>query len=331
MADPRAAEVRGILKKAGVLYKNRNFAANEVFPMLDNVDRTTKIVKEKKGPWFRDEAQPRAPGTAAREIKREFGTQDITPTNYANSTKVTKEERETAAKNNSLPQKPDIKAIQLLANSLDMKKEVRTSAIIHTTNWSAQGAGGLDAEGAWGHATAGSDTFLTDIDAGKIIVRNLSGIIPNRLLLSFEAWMKLHVAPALLAMIYPQGFSRGTILQTESLSALIDMEVRVGGTIKSTAQAKADSSDFTAESIWGSADYPTKGIGFMYYFPDSPDKEEPSTGYQYRVKGTNGQVRRQDTWYDTPTKSTWYDMEEETDITAVCLDTAVLYRDTATT
>ena len=68
MGQPNVKEqiVAGPLANVSVAYRNTEYIADQVFPILDGSDPRAKITKFKKGAWFRDEAGIRAAGTEAK-------------------------------------------------------------------------------------------------------------------------------------------------------------------------------------------------------------------------------------------------------------------------
>lgn len=335
MADDRQASVvRGDLQNVSIEYKNDEefMIADDVFPLIDGLDQRTKVTKHSKGPMFRDEAQVRAPGTAAQLIQRAASTDNITPTNYAAAGMVTDEERAEAKRNNGMVLEPDIDAISLIANSLDIKKEVRAAAVVHATDWAGVGAGGEDAGGLWGAATtAANDTFLADIRKARDAVRALTGKILNSAAMTWECWSALQISLALRNIIYPTTITKNALVTKAALEALIGMKIVVAGGIKSTAEETKAQDDFTPVSIWGAPASPAKGACFLYYRPTKPGLRQVSAGYQYRVKQVNGQGRMTTRWYDKPTHTTYYDTQENTEFANVCDDAAYLFIDTALT
>lgn len=323
--------VRGALQDVSIAYRNPEYVADQVFPIIDGLSRKTKIAKYQKGAWFRDEAEVRAPGTAARLIDYKITSQNIDPINYAVAAQVTDEELQESRKDGNLPiEEPEVDAMELMADKLDLKREVRVSSIIHSTDWNSVGAGGEDAEGNWGNSTAANDTFLADVRKARDTIRRNAGIIPNKLLLSWEAWSKLQVAPALLALMNPTALNRNSLVTVESLSALIGMRIVIGSAIKDNLGENVDDDNFQPVSVWGSSAAPTKGVGFIYYAPDSPGLKTPSAGYQYRLRQESGTGRLISSWRDDALHSDMYDAQEELDIAAVGTDCGYLFKDTAT-
>lgn len=323
--------VRGALQDVSIAYRNSSYVADQVFPLIDKIGRKVKVAKYQKGAWFRDEAEPRAPGTAARVGDMKVTSVNLDPVNYAFATQVTDEEVQEANKPGNLPIQPDIDAQEYLAEKLDLNREVRASALLHATDWNSVGAGGEDAEGHWGDGTAANDTFLADINKARDKILKSTGILPNKLLLSWPAWSKLQTAPALLALMNPTTLSRNALVTTEALQALIGMQLIIGAAVRTTHEENVNDDTFNPVWIWGTSGSEDKGIGFVYYAPDRPGLKTPSAGYQYRVMQESGSGRLITTWRDDSRHAQMYDCQEEVDIAAVGLDCGYLFKDTSTT
>lgn len=332
ITNPLSLIVRGALQDVSIRYRNASYVGDEVFPLINGVHKQAKVMKEKKGAWFRDEAEVRAPGSSAVVIEAGVGTENLDPVNYAAAAKVTDETRKASNEPGSLPINPDIRALELIANSLDLKRERRVSAIVHATDWSGAGAGGVDAEGGWGHATAGSDTFLADMKLGRDTILSNTGVLPNTLMLSYPGWSALEYAPALLALMYPTSLGPNSIVTLSGLAALAKVErIIIGMAIYNTAEETLVDA-LTSRYIWGTdgANH-NKGFGFLYYRPPSPALDQASAGYQYRLAKENGQSRQSTVWREDAGHSDMYDSEEDVDITAVGTDLGYAWKDTALT
>jgi len=323
--------VRGALQDVSIAYRNGDYVSDMAFPIIDGLSRKTKVAKYAKGQWFRDLAEVRAPGTAARVADMKVSSVNLDPIQYATATQVTDEELEESKKTGNIPIQPEIDAQEFMADILDLSREARTAAVVHAASWSGEAAGGVDAEGGWGHATAASDTFLADIKTATDTIKANTGKLPNTLLLSYPAWSALKIAPALLALMYPTSLAAGSLVQVSSLEALIGMKVIVGGAITNSLGENAADDAFAPVYTWGTSGSDRKGIGFVYYRPERPGLKVVSAGYQYRVKQAGGSGRLLTSWRDDARHATMYDAIEEVDIAAVCLDAGFLFKDTATT
>ena len=322
--------VNEYLQTVSILYKNIEYVAERLFPLIDGLSPTVKVGKYHKGPWFRDEAEPRAPGTPARMGEFKITSTNLIPINYAFGTTVPDEERRNANLPSSMPIDPDIDAIMYINEKLDLKKEIIASAVLMATDWCGNGAGGADGGGTWGHATASSDTFLADMITTTVAIRKKTGFKPNTLFISDPTWEGLRVAPALLALMNPQSLDASALVQISSLSALIGMEIIVGSAVKnSDEETLADS--MTGVDIWGESGSEDNGIAFFYYKPPKAGLRVASAGYTYRVAQENGMGRMSTTWRDDAAHSTAYDTQEDVDIAAVGTDLGYLWYDTVAT
>ena len=322
--------VTDYLQNASILYKNAGYVADQLFPIIDGLNPTAKVAKYHKGPWFRDSAEPRAPGSAARVAEFKVTSTNLDPINYAIAGYVPDEERRNASLPTSMPINPDIDLLVFLADQLDIKKEIRGSAVLMATDWSGLGAGGATAAAAWGHATAASDTFLADTRTARDTVLANTGLLCNTLFINWPTWSKLQVAPALLALMNPQQLTANSLVTVSSLSGLIGMEVIVGSAVKNSDEETVDDS-FTSAYIWGESGSETNGIGFIYYKPPTVGLRTASAGYQYRIAQDNGQGRMSTTWRDDARHSDGYDSQENVDLAAVGTDLGYLWYDTVST
>jgi len=331
MPDVNSVIVRQALQNVSILYRNPNYVADQVFPIVNDISSKAKVAKYQKGPWFRNEAEPRAPGAPARILDYSFLTQDLNPITYAVGATVSDELREEALKSGNLPQRPEIDVMELMANSLDLNREARTASIIHSSVWSGIAASGEDAAGHWGDGTAANDTTLADICKAIDTIVGASAIYPNSILLSYPAWSKLRTAPALLALMNPSSLTREALVTPAAFGALIGLpRVIIGSAIKNTAEETVPTDSFTSVNIWGTSGSETKGIAFIYYYPPSVGLLTASAGYQYRVNQANGAPRLSTTWREAARHADCYDTQESTDIAAVCLDAGYLFKNTAT-
>jgi len=328
-----AVQVRQYLQNASLAYRNKLYVADRLFPIVDGLSTKTKVPKYLKGPWHRDSAEVRAPGSPPVRGKVKIGSHNINPINYAYSSDVPNELVRDSNIPGNFPLNPAMTAIELNAQMLDIKKEKRASALLQATVWSGVAAPGTDAEGNWGHATPATDTFLADIRTGRDTVLSNTGHLCNKLFLDWPCWSKLQVAPALLALMNPTSLSREALVSVPALASLIGVEeVIIGAAVENTDEETVADSSFTGSWIWGRASANNaKGVAFLYYAPASASVMTPSAGYQYRVSGDSGAGRSSWTWYDEAGKTTHYATGENTDISATGLDCGYMWYDTSVT
>jgi hypothetical protein len=327
MPQPIGTIVAGPLRQVSVGYKNPNYVADGVAPVIDNVPPEAKIAKYLKGAWFRDEAEVRGPG--ARAARGGYPTDwiDVVLKEYAFAKEVTDEDREIAALASGAPLQPITDAIEFATDRVMLKLEVRLAALIKATSWSGVAAGGEDAEGLW--AAGGSNTFLADVKARIATIQGNTGIKPNRLLLDFGTYMSLTEESTVLDKIK---YTQRGVLTAELLAAILDLEkVLVGAAVKSTAKESKAGTDFTASKIWEVN--AGKGMGFLYYAPPVPGLKVPSALYVCRggnLNGFQGGVRVT-TWREDAEHQDVYEAAHKLDIVACDGYLGFMWKDTLLT
>ena len=327
MPQPNVKEaiIAGPLAGVSVAYRNTEYIADRVFPILDGADPKAKITRYRKGAWFRDEAGIRAAGTRARRGGYPITSVSIATDEYAFAKEVTDEDRRFAASQGAPVLNPDTDALEFAADKIDLKKEIRTAAIIIAGTWADGAAGGQDAEGLW--APPGStNTFLPDIATGKKKIKEC-GVIANCLFIDYATYLGLKEVEVILEKIK---YTQRGVFGTDLLAALLELdEVLVGKAIKSTAEETAAGDDFTAANIWEKN--AGKGMGFLFYRPARLGLKVPTAGLQVRIAYENGLARRTSTWREAAEHQDVYEVAEETQILQVSEDCGYLWNDTYAT
>jgi len=327
MPQPNVKEeiIAGPLQNVSVAYKNDEYIADEVFPILDGADPKAKIYKYKKGAWFRDEAGIRAPGTRAKRGGYVITPVSVSTDEYAFAKEVTDEDRRFARLKNAPPLQPEMDAIEFAADKVDLKKERRVADLITGGTWLDGSAGGQDAEGFWSPAGS-TNTFLVDISTGKKALKAI-GVIATDLVIDYDTYESLkHVESILDKIKYTQ---RG-VLTKDLLAAILELKaVHVGSAIYSDAEEAADGDDFNAVDIWTVT--AAKGMGFLFRKPPKLGLKVVTAGVQARIAYENGGPRRTSTWREAAEHQDVYEVAEETDIVQVCADAGYLWKDTYAT
>jgi hypothetical protein len=328
MADPNVKEqiVAGPLAGVSIAFKNKDYIADKVFPILDGSDPKAKITKYLKGAWFRDEAGIRTAGTEARRGAFKVTSVSIATDEYAFAKEVTDEDRRFAKSKNAPVLQPDQDAIEFCADKIDLKKEIRVSALIKATTWVDGNANGEDAEGLWSPAGA-TNTFLTDIVTGKKAIQGATGIDPNCLVIDYATYLALKEVTAIQDKIK---YTQRAVFGTDLLAALLELdEVLVGKAIYSSAAENVAGTDFTAARMWEVN--ATKGMGFLFYRAPRLGLKSFTAGVQARIAYENGSPRRSSVWREPSKHQDVYEVAEETDIVAVCSDLGYKWSDTYAT
>ena len=220
MALPLArSNVPIMLENVSVQYRNQDYVADRVFPIIENCPPEAKYVRYLKGAWFRDEAQVRGPSAEAARGGYPVDYLPVTPIEYAFAKEVPDEDRELAEAPGGPPLQPDIDAIAYATDKLQMKREIRCYNLIAATVWSGVAASGTDCNGQW--AAGAGNTFLADIKAKKAIIQGNTGIMPNCLVIDGGTYMSLTEEATILSKIQ---YTQKGVLTSDLLRQILDLD-----------------------------------------------------------------------------------------------------------
>jgi len=328
MPQPNIKEsiIAGPLAGVSVQYRNKDYIADRVFPILDGADPKAKITKYLKGAWFRDEAGIRAAGTRAKRGGYPLTTVSVATDEYAFAKEVTDEDVRFATAQGAPVVQPKQDAIEFCSDKIDLKKEIRVASLIKETTWVDGNSGGEDAAGLWSPAGS-TNTFLADIVTGRKAIQAATGLDPNCLVIDYATFLALKECDAITEKIkYTQRGVFGAAL----LAALLEIdEVLVGKAIYSSAKETKAGTDFTAAKMWEVN--AGKGMGFLYHRAPRLGLKTATAGVQVRIAYEGGGPRRVSTWREAAEHQDVYECAEETDIVVVGSDLGYLWKDTYVT
>ncbi len=311
--------VAGPLANVSIMYRNLNYIADLVFPIVP-APGDAKIARYLKGAWFRDEAGIRERGTRSDRGGFPADYVAINPKEYSWASQVTTEDREDAEKIGAPPMAPDQDAVEFSTDKVDIRKERRVAEIVFGGGWSDLPYG-VDVHGKW--AAGEGNTFLKTMREGSEYIRSRTGMRPNRLLLSANTLGEIKEEPTVLDKIK---YTERGILTVNLLAALLELEmVTIGDAVFSRARERKDGLDFEAVDVWEKNK--GKGSAFLYYAPRKPGLKMPSAGYMARVPYKSGQklVRM---WEEPAEDQDVYEVRERLDICQTGKDLGILYVDT---
>jgi len=318
--------IAGPLAGVSIAFRNRDYIADQVFPIIDGSDPKAKITKYKKGAWYRDEAGIRTAGTRARRGSPSTTSVSLATSEYAFAAPVTDEDRRFAKSKGAPVIQPDIDSVEFATDKVDLKKERRVAAAITGGTWVDGNVGGVDAEGLWSPAGA-TNTFLADLVTASKAIRAATGLLPNCLILDYATYKALAECEAILDKIK---YTQRGVLTKDLLAAICDLEeIHIGKAIHSDAEETVAGDDFNAVDIW--TVNAGKGMGFLYYKPKKIGLKVVTAGIQARIAYENGLARRTSVWREAPEHQDVYEVAEETDITIVAADAGYLFKDTYAT
>jgi len=328
MTTPNVKEqiVEGPLQNISNLFRNKDYIADRVFPILDGSDPKAKITTYQKGAWFRDEAGIRAAGTEAKRGGYNLEYTSVATKEYAFAKEVTDEDRRFAKSKYAPPIQPDQDAIEFASDKIDLKKEIRVAALITAGTWNDGNVAGEDAEGLWAPPGA-TNTFLTDIVTAKKAIQSKTGMDANCLVLDFATYLALKECDAIVAKIK---YTQSAVFGSALLASMLELdEVIVGKAIKNTDEETSSGSAMTAARIWEIN--AGKGMGFLFYRSPRLGLKTATAGIQVRIAYEGGSARRVSTWREASRHQDVYEVAEETDIVQVHADLGYLFKDTYAT
>lgn len=246
------------LTQFSIAYRNGNYIAEEVAPIVPVQKKNDLYFIFPKQAWFRNRSKPRAPGTRFPRGDYPLITGSYVCVNDAFSKEITDEERDNADQ----PLRLDVNATQFVTDALLMGLENRVANLISTsTNWASASA----ATNAWTSDT--SDPYA-NIDTLIDGVVTQIGQMPNVAVMSWKTWKAAKNNAALLDRIK---YTRpGGQVQVQDFMNWFGFEkVLIGRAIVDSAQEGQSASH---SFIWGN-DF------WCGYVTPNPSLEEPTALY----------------------------------------------------
>ena len=299
--------------------------ADKVAMLKDGVSKKAKIAKYRVGEWFRDEAGIRAPGAEAPRGDFNIDEVNIDPVQYAMAKEVRDEDVEAENHFNPPPLDMQKDALQWNVSKIDLKKEVRVSQLIKDTTWADGNAAGEDAAGLW--APGGSNTMIADVRNGKNAVRDLTGKIPNVLVIDYRTFESLAEEATISDKIK---YTQTGIVSAQLLAVLLGVdEVLIGKAVTNSANEQQAADAFTGSNVWETnAD---KGGAFLFYRPKKLGLKTAAALGQFRTRMPGGRGRLSSAWRE-PSKHQWvYETAEDTDISVIHANLGYQWIDTFAT
>lgn len=312
MPQPTTSSVHvdAVMTNMSLRYKNADFIADRVFPIVPVVKESDKYFKFLRAPWFRRDVASRAPGAKAAESGFSVTTATYNCNEFALSHKIPDETRDNADQ----PLKPDQDGTEYLTNQSMLEKEYQVaSAVLTQANWTQT----EDVAAGWATSdTVGTNTFLEDIEAGKDSVRQACGMTPNVLVIDAQTLKNLKNDATILDRIK---YTERGVVTAELLAAMLDLdEVIVGKAVISSDEETVAATEFTAVDLWAynwTTGVASGGNGFLFVRPATPGINAPAAGYIFQNK--QRQISR---WREDPIHSDWLEVSEKYDVCLVGSD-----------
>lgn len=254
----------------------KNFIADQVFPIVPVDKKSDKYFVYRKNDWFRDEAQRRADGAESAGSGYNLDTDSYSCDVFA----FHKDVGDQTIANADTPLSPLREATEFSTSRLLLRKELQW-----VTDYFTTGVWGTDATGVSGTPTAGqfkqwsdyaNGTPVYDIEAAKETILSTTGFEANTLVLGYQVFRTLRQHPTLIDRY--KYTSAGAVINEDILAKVFGVErVLVAKAIKATNNEGATPAYSFA---FGKA-------ALLCHVAPNPGLLTPSAGYQFAWKGVS--------------------------------------------
>lgn len=271
---PRNVRIDPLLTNISVAYKNADYIAEQILPVIPTKKVTGKYYVYDKSS-LRPVKSLRGMGAPAREVG--YGVSISTPfvcKDHALKELVPDELKDQA----ETPMNPEVDAAENVTEKLLVEKEKALadymSSESNLTNYTT-----LSGTSQWSDFE-NSDP-INDIETGVESVRSKILRPANTLVLGQQTWNKLKHHPDLIERIKYSGFGK---MSLKALADLLDLDNVIVGSAGyvSTREGQTE----TLSYLWGK-------YAWLLYVTRRPGVKEVSFGYHFNYKKTA------DKWYDT--------------------------------
>ncbi len=300
---PSSQDIRidPVLSNISIAYKNEDYIAEQVLPVIPTTTRTGKYFKYDTSK-FRREQSLRAMGAPAKEV--DYGVAISTPfvvLDHALKELVPDELKEQAPS----PLSPEIDATENVTEKLLIEKEYDLADYMKSTANLTNNTT-LSGTSQWSDY-ANSDP-VKDIKTGKKTVHSKIFKEPNTLILGKEVYDTLLDHPDIIDRIK----YRSDVATADILARIFGVErVLIGAAGYESAKEGQTSS---LAYIWG------KNAWLVYVAP-RPAIRQISFGYHFQLKN-----RVADKWYDKDREGTWVRVHDTYTREIVTVDAAYLIK-----
>ncbi len=290
-----------VLTNVSIAYKNAEYIAEQVLPVIPTKTRTGKYFKYDKSK-FRKVETLRGMGAPANEV--DYGLSLSTAyvcQDHALKEIVPDELVEQAPS----PLNPELDATENITERLLIEKEYDLATYMQNTS-NLTNYVALSGSSKWSDY-ANSDP-IGDIKKGKQTIHSKIFVEPNTLVLGKEVYDKLLDHPDIIDRIK----YRSDVATTDILARIFGVDkILVGGAGYNTAkEGQSDSLSY----IWGKN-------AWLIYVPAKPGIRSISFGYHFTL-GT----RLVDKWYDNDREGTWIRVHDTYTREIVSVDAAYLIK-----
>jgi hypothetical protein len=265
---PRQVHIDAAMTRISVAYRNSNYIAEQIFPVVPVQHQSDAYFVFDKASWFRNEAGVRAPGTRGPQVEYSVSSSTYACVPVA-ATKIVPDEVVDNADN---PLAPRREATEFATDKvlLYLEEDVATNYVFGN-NWTACGSNGTSS-GSLYWSNDLSDP-VGQINTAKEHIVGAIGREPNVMVMGRQVYTSIINHPDLLDKVK---YTSVGLITMDLLPRLFQIpKVLVGNAIYTTSLEGAATTSYSF--IWGK----TVWLG---YVPPSPGLMVPAAGYIFAWK-----------------------------------------------
>jgi hypothetical protein len=257
------------LTTISLAYRNAEYIADQIFPVVPVMKQSDKIPKYDQSHWFRNDAKFRAAGEKSHRGGFAVDTSDTYFCERASEGfEVADEQRD----NQDAPFDLDRDATEFVTDKVQMKREVNFASNFMTTSvWGTDKDGTANADFTQFSDYGGSSplTVFTDY---KDTVEGKIAREPNLLVLGKQVYSQLKWHPDLVDTIK---YTQKGQLTPDLIAALLEVEkLLIGRAIYTTSVEGTAEASVSYTRVWGKS-------ALMLYTPGRPSLLSPAAGYTF--------------------------------------------------
>lgn len=281
MPQPAISQVHvdAILTNISVAYmqKAENFIADKVFPVVPVDKKSDKYYTYTKNDWFRDEAQRRAPGTESAGGGYTLSTDSYNADVWA----FHKDVDDQTLANSDAPLSPMREASEFVTSRLMLRREIQfVSDFLTTSVWGKDLTGVASGESAGTSFRQWSDYAnsdpIEDMEYAMEYVLSTTGLLPNTLVIGYQAWRKLRNHPDIIDRYK---YTTSSVITEDMVAPLFGVKrILVAKSVKATNN----------EGAAGAYSFAVGKQATLLHVAENPGLMTPSAGYIFAWKGVSG-------------------------------------------
>lgn len=284
-ATSHEVHIDRLLSEMAIDYKPEGFVADELFPTVLVQKQSDLYAVFDRGEKLRRQNTRRAPGTLARQITRDIGSDTYFANNFALSYPVTIEDRKNA--DPIFVSRLYEGGAEYILDHLALDRELRVSLQVTSTS-------NVGSSAAVSSAWDGAGAPLSDLNQAIDNVHYSNGVKPSDVTFGSQAWDSFRRDSTVRNLIFGTN-NGGGYPSTEQAANLLGVKrVHVAGAFQNTGE---EGQSETLSVIW-------LDNVLIHYRPDAPSMDRPSFAYNFRwvQPGLPNMVAERHA-YDTKTKA----------------------------